>query len=70
LAPHPSLSPTGLPGQGRGRGEGKDAENAIKKVQKSGLDMRMLSIVSKDYQTKGQVVGVITVGDRVKFWRE
>ena len=33
------------------------AENAIKEIQKSGFDMKKLSIVGKDYHTEEHVVG-------------
>jgi Heat induced stress protein YflT domain len=36
------------------------ADNAVKELQKSGFDMKKLSVVGKDYQTDEQVVGSIT----------
>ncbi len=45
-----------------------EAENAIKTLQKSGFDMKKLSIVGKDYHTDEHVVGYYTVGDRMKYW--
>ncbi len=45
-----------------------DAEEAIKELQKSGFDMRKLSIVGKDYHTEEHVVGYYNVGDRVASW--
>jgi uncharacterized membrane protein len=44
------------------------AEEAIQQLQKSGFDMKALSIVGKDYHTDEQVVGYYTTGDRMKFW--
>ncbi len=44
------------------------ADEAIKSLQKSGFDMKKLSIVGKDYQTEEHVVGYYNVGDRAKFW--
>jgi hypothetical protein len=44
------------------------AEAAVKELQKSGFDMKMMSIVGKDYHTDEQVVGYYTTGDRMKYW--
>jgi len=44
------------------------AEEAVRALQKSGVDMRTLSIVGKDYQTEQDVVGYYTTGDRMKSW--
>jgi uncharacterized membrane protein len=45
-----------------------EAENAVKKLQKSGYDMKNLSIVGKDYHTDESVVGYYNTGDRMKQW--
>jgi uncharacterized membrane protein len=45
-----------------------EAERAIKELQKSGFDMRKLSIVGKDYHTEEHVVGYYNTGDRMKKW--
>jgi uncharacterized membrane protein len=45
-----------------------EAENAVKELQKSGFDMKKLSIVGKDYHTEEQVVGYYHTGDRMKYW--
>jgi hypothetical protein len=45
-----------------------DAEAAIKELQKSGYDMKKLSIIGKDYHTEEQVVGYYNTGDRMKYW--
>jgi uncharacterized membrane protein len=45
-----------------------EAETAIKSLQKSGFDMKKLSIVGKDFQTEEHAVGYYNTGDRVKFW--
>jgi uncharacterized membrane protein len=45
-----------------------DAEEAIKELQRSGYDMKKLSIVGKDYHTEENVVGYYNLGDRVKSW--
>jgi hypothetical protein len=44
------------------------AEAAVKELQKSGFDMKKLSVVGKDYHTEENVVGFYTAGDRMKFW--
>ncbi len=36
------------------------AEEAVKELQKSGFDMKKLSIVGKDYHTDEEVTGTIT----------
>jgi uncharacterized membrane protein len=46
----------------------EDAENAVRDLQKSGFDMKKLSIVGKDYQTEEDVIGYYTIGDRMKAW--
>lgn len=45
-----------------------EAEEAIKELQKSGFDLKKLSVVGKDYQTEEHVVGYYNMGDRVKYW--
>ena len=45
-----------------------EAEAAVKELQKSGFDMKKLSVVGKDYQTEENVVGFYNAGDRMKFW--
>ena len=45
-----------------------DAEEGIKELQKSGFDMKKLSVVGKDYHTDEQVVGYYNAGDRMKYW--
>ena len=44
------------------------AEEAVKELQKSGVDMKKLSIVGKDYHTDEQVVGYYNTGERMKYW--
>jgi uncharacterized membrane protein len=44
------------------------AEAAIKGLQKSGFDLKKLSIVGRDYHTDEHVVGYYNVGDRMKVW--
>ena len=45
-----------------------DAERAVKELQKSGYDMKKLSVVGKDYQTEENVVGYYNTGDRIATW--
>ncbi len=44
------------------------AENAVKELQRSGFDMKKLSVVGKDFHTDEQVVGYYNAGDRMKYW--
>ena len=46
------------------------AEEAVKELQRSGYDMKKLSIVGKDYHTDESVVGYYNAGDRMKYWRK
>jgi hypothetical protein len=43
-------------------------EAAIKELQRSGFDLKKLSIVGRDYHTDEHVVGYYNVGDRMKVW--
>jgi hypothetical protein len=45
-----------------------EAEQVVKELQKSGYDMKKLSIVGKDYHTEEDVVGYYNTGDRMKKW--
>jgi hypothetical protein len=45
-----------------------DAEKAIRELEKSGFDMKKLSIVGKDYHTDEHVIGYYTTGDRMMAW--
>lgn len=45
-----------------------EAEAAVKELQKSGFDMKKLSVLGKDYHTEENVVGFYNAGDRMKFW--
>jgi hypothetical protein len=45
-----------------------DAEAAVKELQKSGFDMKKLSIVGRDYHTDEHVVGYYNTGERMKHW--
>ena len=45
-----------------------EAEASIKELQRSGFDMKKLSIVCKDYHTEEHVIGYYNAGDRMKVW--
>jgi hypothetical protein len=49
-------------------GTHSEAENAVKELQRSGFDMKKLSIVGKDYHSEEHVVGYYNAGDRMNFW--
>jgi hypothetical protein len=49
-------------------GNHQDAESAVKELQRSGYDMKKLSIVAKDYHTEENVVGYYNTGDRMATW--
>ena len=44
------------------------AEEAVKELQRAGIDMHTLSIVGKDTHTDEHVVGYYNTGDRMKYW--
>jgi hypothetical protein len=44
------------------------AEEAVRKLQKWGFDMKKLSVVGKDYHPEEQVEGLYNAGDRLKHW--
>jgi uncharacterized membrane protein len=44
------------------------AEEAVKELQRSGFDMKKMSIVGKDYHTDEHVVRYYNTGDRMKAW--
>lgn len=44
------------------------AEEAVRGLQRSGFDMKKLSIVGKDYHTDEHVVGYYNAGDRMMYW--
>jgi hypothetical protein len=45
-----------------------EAEIAVKELQKSGFDMKKLSLVGKDYHKEEHVVGYYNTGDRMMVW--
>jgi hypothetical protein len=44
------------------------AEDAVKELQRGGIDMHTLSIIGKGDHTDEQVVGYYNAGDRMKYW--
>jgi hypothetical protein len=44
------------------------AEQAIQELQRSGFDMKKLSIIGKDYHSEEHVIGYYNTGDRMRFW--
>jgi heat induced stress protein YflT len=45
-----------------------EAEAAIRELRISGIDMKLLSIVGKDYRTEDHVVGYYKTGTQLKYW--
>ena len=45
-----------------------EAEEAVKELQRSGFDMKKLSIIGKDYHAEEHVAGYYNTGDRGKYW--
>jgi hydrogenase maturation factor len=45
-----------------------EAETAVRELQKSGDDMKKLSIIGRDYHTDEHVVGYYNAGDRMQYW--
>lgn len=45
-----------------------EAESAVRELQRSGFEMKKLSIVGKDYHTEEHVIGYYNLGDRMKAW--
>lgn len=49
-------------------GSHAEAETAIKELEKSGYDLKKLSIIGRDTHTEEHVVGYYNAGDRMKHW--
>src|SRR5271155_4873783 len=47
-----------------------EADQAVKELQRGGVDMQKLSIVGKGYHTDEHAVGYYNAGDRMKYWGE
>ena len=45
-----------------------EADQAVKELQRGGVDLRKLSIVGKGYHTDEHAVGYYNAGDRMKYW--
>jgi hypothetical protein len=45
-----------------------EADQAVKELQRGGVDMHKLSIVGKGYHTDEQAVGYYNAGDRMRYW--
>ena len=45
-----------------------EAEDAIVQLQKSGFDMKKLSIVGKDSHSEEHAMGFYNTGERVQYW--
>src|SRR5580658_333048 len=45
-----------------------EAEEAVKKLQRGGIDMHSLSIVGRNTHTDEHAVGYYNTGDRMKYW--
>ncbi len=45
-----------------------DAEAAVNELQNAGIDMKLVSIVGKDYRTDDHVVGYYKTNNRLKYW--
>ncbi len=44
------------------------ADQAVKELQRAGVDLHKLSIVGKGYHTDEHAVGYYNTGDRMKYW--
>ncbi|MEJ2541881.1 MAG: hypothetical protein P8188_18260 [Gemmatimonadota bacterium] len=45
-----------------------DAEEVVKELQKSGFDMKKLSVIGKGYHSEEHPLGFYSTGDRIKSW--
>ncbi len=45
-----------------------EAEQVVKELQKSGVDIKKLSIVGRNYHSEEDVIGYYNTGDRMKQW--
>jgi hypothetical protein len=46
----------------------QEAEAVVKELQRTGFDMKKLSIVGKEFHPEDKVVGYYNAGDRMKYW--
>lgn len=49
-------------------GTHREAEDAVKELDRAGFDMKKLSIIGKDQRSEEHVVGYYNAGDRMKYW--
>lgn len=45
-----------------------EAETAVKELQRSGFDIKHLSIVGRDFRSDEHVIGYYNAGDRMSYW--
>src|SRR5271154_2749365 len=45
-----------------------EADQAVKELQRGGVDMQKLSIVGRGYHTDEHAMGYYNTGDRMKYW--
>ena len=45
-----------------------DAQAAVEELQAAGIDMKLISVVGKDYRTDDHVVGYYKTDDSLKYW--
>jgi hypothetical protein len=45
-----------------------EADQAVKELQRGGVDLRKLSIIGKGYHTDEHAVGYYNTGARMKYW--
>lgn len=45
-----------------------DAEEVVRELQRSGFDMKKLSVVGKGYHSEEHPLGFYSTGDRIKTW--
>ena len=46
----------------------EQADEAIRTLERSGFDMKSLSVIGKDYHTEEHAIGFYNAGDRMKLW--
>ncbi len=46
----------------------REAEQVVKDLQRSGFNMKKLSIIGKDYHEEDNIVGYYNIGDAMKTW--
>lgn len=46
----------------------EEAEQAVKTLERAGLDMKRLSIVGKDFRVEEHPIGFYSSDDKMKFW--